>query len=236
MTSITEERSIPLAEQAEKQLIELIAQNKWKVGDKIPNEFILAEQLKVSRSTIREAIKLLISRNVLEIRRGAGTFISDKHGIVDDPLGLSLINDRSNLALDLLAVRFMLEPEIAALAAKNATTEEIAALKLQCNKVEQKIKVGENHLPDDVKLHTMIAHCSQNQVVEKLVPVINSSVTVFGNVTYRKLKQETIATHQQIVDAIERHDQEGAKYAMYMHLTYNRQLILRIMDESNIEE
>ena len=132
--------------------------------------------------------------------------------------------------MDLLAVRFMLEPEIAALAAKNATNEQIEELILQCDKVEHLILDGENHLEEDILFHKMIATCSGNQVVSNLIPVINSSVTLSGNVTYRKLKQETIQTHRAVTNAIAKHDQEGAKYAMYMHLTYNRELILKLAE------
>ena len=67
--------------------------NEWKAGDKLPNEYKLADKLNAGRSTIREAIKALVSRNILEIRRGAGTFISQKGGIADDPLGLTFVKD-----------------------------------------------------------------------------------------------------------------------------------------------
>lgn len=218
----------PLAEQAAEKLVNYIVDNDLKPSDKIPNEFELAQLLEVGRSTIREAIKLLISKNILEIKRGSGTFVSEKHGIVEDPLGLMFVKDRKKLAMDLLDIRFMLEPKIAAMAAKNATKEQIEELQQQCNKVAELFEQGVNHLEEDVKLHKMIAACSGNSVVENLIPIINSSVILSGNITFRKLKRETIETHQKIVDAIAIHDEDGAKYAMCMHLYYNRQVIMNL--------
>ncbi|NDL68419.1 FadR/GntR family transcriptional regulator [Anaerotalea alkaliphila] len=221
----------PLAESVAENIISFIIDNRLEAGSKIPNEFELAETLGVGRSTIREAIKVLVSRNILEIRRGAGTYVSEKQGVSDDPLGLTFLRDRHNLALDLVSVRLMLEPEIAALAAKNATEEDIRELVEQCDKVEAMIRKGEDHTAEDIKLHKSIAKASKNAVVENLIPVINSSVAVFVNVTQGLLSQETIETHREVVEAIRKRDVEGAKYAMTMHLIYNRRMIMQMMEE-----
>lgn len=214
----------PLAEQVADYILNYIIDNNLEIGAKIPNEFELGKMINVSRSTIREAIKILVSRQILEIRRGAGTFVSARQGITDDPLGLTFVKDKTKLAFDLIDVRLMLEPEIAMLAAKNASPEQIGEMRLQCDKVESLINADINHMEEDIRLHTLIAGCSGNGVVEKLIPVINSSISVSVDVTNRKLRQETIETHREIVDCIAARDAEGAKYAMYMHLIYNRRV------------
>lgn len=216
----------PLAEQVADYILNYIVDTELEAGAKLPNEFELAEKLRVGRGTIREAVKILVSRNIVEIRRGAGTFVSERQGIVADPLGLAFIKDRKNLALELLQVRLMLEPEIARMAAEHATPEQKAALIRQCDKVEAMIHQGKNHMEEDVRLHEMIAACSKNQVVAKLVPVINSSIAVFVDVTNGRLRQETIHTHREIVDAIVNGDPEGAMCSMNMHLLYNRRAII----------
>ena len=68
-------------------------------------------------------------------------------------------------------------------------------------------------------------------VVERLIPVINTSVVIFANITYRTLMQETLETHRAIVNSIEHKDPVGAKCAMNMHLTYNRQMLVKMMQE-----
>lgn len=215
----------PLAEQVADYILKFIVDSGLEAGAKLPNEFELAERTGVGRGTIREAVKILVSRNILEIRRGAGTYVSDRQGIVEDPLGLAFIKDKKNLAMDLLNVRLMLEPEIARMAAEHATEEQKDALVRQCDKVEEIICQGKNHMEEDVRLHEMIAACSGNRVMEKLVPVINSSIAVFVDVTNGRLRQETIETHREIVEAIVAGDGDGARCAMNMHLLYNRRAI-----------
>jgi DNA-binding FadR family transcriptional regulator len=225
-----------LTERIEDNIISYIVDRKLKPGDKLPNEFILAETFCVGRSTIREVIKSLSSKGILEVRRGAGTFVCERKGRENDPLGLSLISDRYKLALDLLSVRLMIEPEIASQAAQNATAEDIEALRIQCERVEQKIKEGQDHIEEDIKYHAYIAKCSRNLVVETLVPMINSSVAMFGNITLRKLLPETMLTHRQVFEAISNHDYAGAKYAMTMHLLYNRNMIIQLKKESESDQ
>lgn len=221
----------PLAEQVADYILNYIIDNSLEVGAKIPNEFELGKMINVSRTTIREAIKILVSRQILEIRRGAGTFVSERQGITDDPLGLTFVKDKTKLALDLVSVRLMLEPEIAMMAADHATPEQIGEMKLQCDQIEELIKSGRDHMEADIRLHTMIASCSGNSVVEKLIPVINSSIAVFVDVTNRALGQETIETHREIVNCIAERDAEGAKCAMYMHLIYNRRVFRQLEKE-----
>lgn len=215
----------PLAEQVAEHILKGILENGLEAGAKIPNEFELAQAIGVGRGTIREAVKILASRQVVEIRRGAGTFVSERQGMVDDPLGLAFLKDKTHLALDLLTVRMLLEPEIAAMAARNATFEQIEELKRQRDRVADIISRGENHTKEDILFHKQIAACSGNAVVEKLVPIINSSIALFVDITSARLGKETIETHREIVDCISRGDPEGARCAMNMHLNYNREMI-----------
>ena len=222
-----------LGSRIERQLISYIQEEPIPVGEKIPNVFELAEKFGVGRSTIREAVKGLVSRGMLEVRRGSGTYVISTYPAEEDPLGLGRYDDKYQLALELFEVRLMIEPEIAAYAAKNASDEEIKELFELCDEVEKIYRNGENHVRKDIELHTMIAQCSKNRVVEILVPLIDSAVHTFANVTHRELMEETIETHRAIVNAIAAHDQVGARCAMVMHLTYNRQMIVRMLKEQN---
>lgn len=216
-----------LGEQIEDELMNYILQEPVEVGHRIPNEFELAEKFGVGRSTIREAVKALVSKGILEVKRGSGTYVVGTSTADEDPLGLSKLQDKYKLALELFDVRLMLEPDIAALAAENATPEELAQLKRLCDETEQMYLSGKNHIPKDVEFHTCIAKCSKNRVVETLIPLINTAVLTFANLTHRTLMQETIETHRAIVEAITDKDPVGARCAMMMHLTYNRQTLMR---------
>lgn len=233
MYQIVKEDNRLLGDRIEARLMKYIQEEPIPVGEKIPNEFELAEKFGVGRSTIREAVKGLVSQGMLEVRRGSGTYVISTHPAEEDPLGLGRYDDKYHLALELFDVRLMIEPEIAALAAMNATKEEVVQLRVLCNEVEKIYRSGENHVRKDIELHTCIARCSKNRVVEVLVPLINSAVHTFANVTHRELMEETIETHRAIVDAIEKQDQVGARCAMMMHLTYNRQMIIRLLEQEN---
>ena len=221
----------PLGERIEDELMKYILQEPVEPGRKIPNEYELAERFGVGRSTIREAGKGLVSRGILEVRRGSGTYVINTNTLAEDPLGLGRIEDKYKMALDLFEVRLMIEPEIAALACKNASEKELDRLKRLCNETEQLYRGGHNHISKDIEFHTCIAQCSKNQVVETLVPVINTAVYTFANLTHRLLKEETLETHRAITDAICKRDSVGARCAMMMHLTYNRQTIMKLLEE-----
>ena len=165
-----EEITKSLGEIASDKIIKLIVDDNLKIGDRLPNEYELADKL-------GEAIKALVSRNILEIKRGSGTFI--KCGVAEDPLGLIFIKDKLKLAVDLLEIRFMIEPKIASLAAMNATEEDIKEMSRLCDEVEDLILRGIPHMEKDIEFHTAIARSSKNLVTTSLVPIINKSISVY---------------------------------------------------------
>ena len=225
-----------LAEQVEDQIYHYILDEALEPGAKLPNEFALGERFRVGRSTIREAVKLLSSKGIVEVRRGSGTYVLTNALGVGDPLGLSAVQDKTALALDLVNVRLLLEPGIAEMAANNATDEDIARLRRLCERVERKIHDGDRYIEDDIAFHTCVAESSKNMVVEQLIPIIDTAVMMFVNVTHKKLIDETIMTHRMVVDAIAAHDPIGARSAMAMHLTFNRRMIKEMYDADRAKQ
>lgn len=231
MSDLSHLKSKLLAEQVQELIYQYILDHSLTVGMKLPNEFDLARQFNVGRSTIREAVKLLISQGILEVRRGSGTYIISTTPSDMDPLGLRRFEDKMSLALDLADLRMMLEPGIAEMAALNATADDILRLRGLCNLTEERILTGSSYIKEDIAFHTCVAECSKNKVVEQLVPMIDTAVMMFVNVTHTKLKNETIMTHRAVTEAIADHDPTGARAAMMMHMTFNRDLIKKLMKE-----
>lgn len=226
-----------LTSQVEDRLMEYILQEPIEIGEKIPNEFTLAEMFGVGRGTVREAVKSLASKGILEVRRGLGTYVISTSTLEEDPLGLAnVLDDQYELALELFEVRLMFEPEIAALASVKATDEEKRELIRLCDEVEDLFLAGKNHLKLDIEFHTHIAKCSKNKVTEVLMPVIYSAVYAFTDVACNKLKDETVSTHRAITDSIVCGDSIGARNAMIMHLNYNRQMILELKKNAQKQE
>lgn len=220
-----------LGQKTEDRLMKYILDKPVKIGERIPTEGELTELFAVGRSTVREAVKGLVTRGVLEVRRGDGTYVISTSYMENDVLGFGNIEDKYQLALDLFDVRLMIEPEIATWACRKATDQQIRKLKQLCEEVEQLYKQGIDHIYKDIEFHSYLARLSNNVVVERLIPVINTAVVTFANITYRSLKEETLTTHRAIVHAIENRDPVGAKCAMSMHLTYNRQVIIEMLEE-----
>lgn len=220
-----------LPERVAGQISQLIIDRHLTCEDKLPNEFELAEQLHVGRGTVREAVKLLVARNVLVIRRGKGTFIARHPGEVDDPLGFAYYPDKIRLAMDLLEVRTQMEPWVAALAAKRASQADMDRLREKSLLVEQDIFSGVNHLGRDTEFHICIAQCTQNLVMPKLIPIITYSVELFGSLNGNVLLSETVSAHRAITDAICGHDVKAAEEAMAQHLEHNRKELELLLKE-----
>ena len=129
-----------LGEKTAQNLLEMIQQKEYAPGDKLPTEAELVETLGVGRNTVREALRILMSRNIVTIRQGSGTFISEKNGVADDPLGFFMMDDRRQLTEDLIQARLILEPALAALAAQNGSEEEIKDLERILEELEKLIR------------------------------------------------------------------------------------------------
>ena len=210
-----------LAEQVADGIMNLIQETPYKAGDKLPTEKELCESTGAGRNTVREALKILASRNVLEIRQGAGTFVSEKQGIPDDPLGFSMVNDHVKLTRDLLQVRIMLEPQIAALAAQCAKEHEIKELEEILEEMEAAMKKREDYSDLDTKFHTKIAQCTHNIVMENLLPVIGIGVAVFAREVAQTEYDRTWISHRKIFCYIRDHKPFEAEMEMQYHLLYN---------------
>ena len=191
----------------------------YSSGMMLPTERALAEKLGVGRPAIREAIKALTILDVLESRRGDGTYLKSLDALRSGwPAKLDLGSKDFNL-LDLLEVRKMFEPKAAKLAAIRATESQLRRIDAQCMKVQESStwKEVEEH---DLVLHTAIIEAAGNPILSML----NSAMTRFlhrsREITGAKEpdRQQMIDEHIKIVDAILRGDGDKAEEAMLDHL------------------
>lgn len=218
-------------EETANQIIYFITTKQMLPGDKMPTEPVLMDDLHVSRSTLREAIRTLSARNILEVRQGSGTFISKRCGVPNDPLGLTFIYDDDRLAIDLLDVRIMIEPQTALLAAIHATETQCKELLAQCSLVEQLIKENKKYEDEDITLHTMIAEASGNRILVNLSYILHTSVKKNIVSTEDALRDNnTYVYHRKIVEAIAHHDAQSAYNAMMIHVTTLREFIFSKLD------
>lgn len=229
MDTTDDKQMLPLSERVASALIAHILDEGLSQGDKLPNEKLLCEKLEVGRSTLREAVRMLASRNILVVKHGSGIYVSDKPGLSDDPLGLAFIRDKEKLVLDLVDFRLMVEPRTAALAAQKATDEQIAELKELCLEVERCIAAKQSHARADAAFHTKLGELSGNCVMPNLEPIMFKAIELFARMCVKNSREETISSHRQIVSFIEKHDSMGAMDAMVMHLTLNRASLIKYL-------
>lgn len=86
-----------LSQRIAERIIKYILDENLQPGDKLPNETVMCERLNVGRSSLREAMRALASRNVITIRQGSGSYVSATPGMIDDPLGLTFIEDKQKM-------------------------------------------------------------------------------------------------------------------------------------------
>ena len=221
----------PLAQIAADHITDYILENDLKGGDKLPSESELMSALNVGRGTIREAIKILVSNHVVEIRRGIGTFVCENMGVSDDPLGFKYMEDKNKLLMDSLELRLIIEPSIAAKAATQASNHQIEELERLCQLIEERIHEGKDYLEEDMHFHSKIAESSNNLVVSNLLPIIHGSIEMLIKTNKKALVKETIVTHRKITLAIKNHDEKAAYEAMQEHLLLNRDFFLNHVND-----
>ena len=215
--------SSSLAEQAAGQIMDMIlAERRFRAGDKLPNEMELAQELGISRVTLREAVRILCTRGLVEIRRGRGTYVTS-YDQRTSSANLSPLETVSANTRDMLEIRMMVEPSAAYYAALRATPDEKKLIRELCEKLEQAAATGENPIEIEQDFHNSIAMASHNQFMTKLMPVINKSIytdlTYFdGSLSY------SIQDHREIVRFIEEGNGEAARTIMRLHILHVYQI------------
>ncbi len=231
MLSCVRQDNVSLSDKAAEQIVQYILENQLQKGDRLPNEKLLVEQLNVSRSTIREAMRSLSSRGIVVIRQGSGTYIANSPGVAQDPLGLEFQYDKQKVARDLLEIRIIMEPSIAALCAQRATDADVSEIWTLAREISQQIKSGVDHAEADVAMHCKIAECAGNDVLMVLFPEIIKGIRLFTEVLQQKIILDVIGDHECIAEAIGKRDTEGARDAMLAHLLRNKYAIEEIFLE-----
>lgn len=206
---------------------ELIRDKKLKPGEKLPNELELCALFSVSRPTIREAVKALVSQGIIEIRRGKGTFVSQEPGIAEDPLGLDFITT-PNLRLTLIEARLIIEPGAARLAAQKADDNDIAKIAASIKAMEDVVYQHKVEIHTELEFHRSIAEATRNPVIMRIIPIIMESIVK----TYRDAPRtsedhrQAFEEHKVIYEAIAARDPERSYDAMQRHLeaSYRRTL------------
>lgn len=212
-----------------------IMNGRYAEGGLLPSQDQMAVDLGVSRATLREAFNQLSMMGLIEIKHGVGTYVKrpDPTEFFDKFSPLVVMNRQS--AEELLQARSTIEPVVAALAAENATAEEMEEIRKVLESMEREFKTGyiENYREKDHRFHFCVASGSHNQVLVKVVMAIRDLLPTAIDKAFvqsRRLVAGAMDYHRKIYEAIAGHDTESARCYMQEHLLTVRELLKKILD------
>ena len=199
----------------------IVAEGGLAPGDKLPNELDLSQELGVSRTTLREAVRMLVAQGVLEVRRGKGTFVSARVEEIDDFGFTGLSRVRGQLR-DLFELRSIFEPQAARLACRRATAEERADILAKGKAVADCIRSGADRTQADAAFHAAIVRATHNEFMVRLLPLIQRAVAtaVETGGEAERLAADTLRDHALLLEFFARGDEEGALHAMAIHMRH----------------
>jgi GntR family transcriptional repressor for pyruvate dehydrogenase complex len=219
-------QSSRLYEQIVEQIEQSVQKGDLKPGDQLPAERELAEQFGVSRTAVREAVKALREKGLVEAYPGKGTFITNGSS---NPMRQSLDRMMRSAQVDatssLVEVREILEPEIAALAAVRATEENLNSLREAVAVMDAAKRDPDAYIEADLDFHLELAEAAANPLILSL---IDSIIGVLREQRMRIFEVDGGPDrgqyhHKKILEAMEHQDAQGAREAMRAHLRQVRE-------------
>ena len=219
-----------LSQKIERTIEDAIRQRKLAVGSKLPTEREMCESFGVSRTALREALRRLSARGLIEIKKGSGMYVSDIN-IEDAISSLSLYYDLSfdaNLIAQIIEVRRVYEPQNAKLAALNRSEKYLQKLDanitdfINCNPDNTQLEAD-----IDNRFHLLIAQATQNPIIQISMEPVYYLIPRMRDLIYANVdgeKENTLDFHRRIYKAIKDQDSDAAYEQMENHLKRNEQI------------
>jgi GntR family transcriptional regulator, transcriptional repressor for pyruvate dehydrogenase complex len=226
---LTAVRKTRVYEGVARQLQRLIEEGVLKPGDMLPPEREMVERFGVSRSSVRDAIRTLELVGMVEARQGEGTVVAEaKAEALVVPLAGILLRKREMVG-ELLEVRRMIEPPLAARAARHATADQVSRLEEILGRQEERTRRGEPSIEEDTEFHYTIALAAGNSVVQRVVDVLMDLLreSRVRSLQVRGRPEKSLGGHRRILRAIRKRDPAMAEKAMRSHLSEIERVVLK---------
>jgi GntR family transcriptional repressor for pyruvate dehydrogenase complex len=214
-----------LYQQIADRLRELIRQGQFGVGSRLPPERELAQQLGVSRPSVREALIALEIAGCVEVRMGAGIYVREAAVAAGDAAVTAGLGDSlGDSPMELMQARAMLEGALMAPACVRATPEGLRPVREALDEMRQAMQAGRSALDADRRFHVAVAALAGNAVLERLVAELfdgrYSPITLqlSAKADTRQTWQDALREHERILHALEARDPLAAQVAMQHHL------------------
>lgn len=213
--------AVALTDEAIEKIKSMIVSGTLRAGDRLPREADLAAELGLSRSSLREAVKALSLVNILDVRRGDGTYVTSlQPQLLLEALSFIVDFHRDDSVLEFLQVRRILEPEATAMAAERISAAEIASLRALLDGLGPDTEV-EDLVANDLEFHRRIAACSGNTALCSLLDSLSwptSRARVWRGLTQIGANERSLAEHRAILDALSSRDPEVARSWSTVHI------------------
>ena len=224
------EREQRLYERVVEKVLELISSGAWKPGFRLPSERELSEAFGVSRTVVREAVKALEARGVLESATGSGVSVrrADFNMVSRSLQTYMQLSRPVDFEIRLNEVRRVLEVELVALAADRATPEQRVQLRQICEQMRASDKTAQQMAELDFRLHITLAEATQNELFKILLAPLIDQLRDHITLTWEGFPRPVdlvLDQHEAIVTAVESGDAETARQAMIKHLAFSREVL-----------
>jgi DNA-binding FadR family transcriptional regulator len=210
----------------------MIVSGALRAGDRLPREADLAAELGLSRSSLREAVRALALINILDVRRGDGTYVTSlEPAVMLEALSFIVDFHRDASVLEFLQVRRILEPAATALAAERIARQEIDDLRVLLDSLGPQPEV-DDLVASDLEFHRRIAACSGNSVLCSLLDTISAPTTrarIWRGLTQSGARERTLAEHRAILDALASRDAEVARSWATVHISNVEQWLSSVL-------
>ena len=224
------EREQRLYERVVEKVLELISSGQWKPGYRLPAERELSEAFGVSRTVVREAVKALEARGVLESATGSGVSVrlADFNMVSRSLQTYMQLTNQVDFEFRLNEVRRVLEVEMVALASSRITPEQRKQLREICQQMRVSGNTAKQMAELDFRLHVTLAEATQNDLFKVLLaPLINQlrDQIILTWEDFPRPVNLVFDQHEAIVAAVESGDAEAARQAMIKHLAFSREVL-----------
>lgn len=238
-------KTLKLAEQLHEQILDWIISGTLREGDRIPSEKELCSSFSVSRPTVREALRKLQLQELVETKKGIGTFVLNAP--LDNLKQFASANDIAAI-LKSHEVRIALEPEASALAALRRTPAQLKFIKAAYQTMQSDFGQANLSVPSDFEFHIGIAKATNNEIfvilLENLHFGLAKTMAITQGFSWENVRnqnqpdrmQQVLAEHHNILNAIEVQDQEAARIAMRYHIAKVKQRLINMQSGSDKNE
>jgi GntR family transcriptional regulator, transcriptional repressor for pyruvate dehydrogenase complex len=189
-------------------------------GTRLPSERELSKRLRVSRPSLREALRTLELMGVVDTRHGSGTHVADSGtDVLKKPLEFLFMLDQPSIA-DLHDTRSLLEIHLAGRAAERRTDADLAAIDLALKQMKKKLSRPSDVTDPDLRFHEAIAAASHNRLLERLMNCLRGAISEMMNVAWpgQPDMNASYDLHVRVATAIRKKDVDGARRAMARHM------------------